>query len=149
MCVKNRNVGVLLILISFTSIGYFLVPANAATLSKCPDSILKPKIVATPSAATSALNSYVYKKLKNSIVSISPKSTLRSGSWWTAGWHKCYFDDKSIESGYTGFLPKRVESGYVTAVQLRKKLLSGGNTLFIRYFKQDGIWKVADSGTSP
>ena len=149
MCVKNRNVGVLLILISFTSIGYFLVPANAATLSKCPDSILKPKIVATPSAATSALNSYVSKKLKNSIVSINPKSTFRSGGWWSAGWHKCYFDNKSIESGYTGFLPKGVSIGYVTSVQLRKEVLSGGTTVFIRYYKQNGIWKVADSGSSP
>jgi len=48
-----------------------------------------------------------------------------------------------------GFLPKGVNSGYVTAVTLSKEIISGGNTLFIRYYKQNGEWKVYDSGTSP
>ena len=137
------------LLVIFSFLFQVIGPLNATKLTKCPKEILEPKKIETPSDAAPELKKYVTSKFKNSIVSIESKSTLRSGIWWSAGAHKCYFDDKSIESGYTGFLPKGVENGYVTAVQLRKQLLSGGTTLFIRYYKQNGSWRIADSGTGP
>ena len=126
-----------------------LLPQNVQALAKCPATVLKATKVATPMESQATLEKYVSSKLNNKIKSIQQSSIYREGSWWSAGFHYCYFEDKNVKSGFSGFLPTGVKSGYVTAVTLSKEMISGGNTLFIRYYKQNGKWKVYDSGTSP
>lgn len=120
-----------------------------APLSKCDSSVLKPRSVKTPAGIAAVLDAFVKNSIHNAIKSINSKSLVRPAPAYTAGWHSCYFTDSNIESGYSGFLPKGIATGYQVSVVLSKPLVSGGKFLFVSYAKISGKWKVLASGTGP
>ena len=126
-----------------------LTLANANSLPKCDPSVLKPRIVKTPSDVTPAIAKYVKANLQNSLKSIDTKSMLRPAPAYTLGVHNCYFTDPKIESGYNGFLPKGVPFGYEVLITLKKEQISGGYSLIISFAKVSGTWKVLEAGSGP
>lgn len=123
--------------------------ANASTLQKCPTDFAKPKIVPTPSGIAQLLSAYVRTKLHNEIKSVYKTSVYKTAPAWTVGWHTCYYTDKTIESGYGGFLPKGIKGGYEILVTLKHQSFSGGDDMFFSYAKIGGKWKVLSAGSGP
>ncbi len=119
------------------------------SLEKCSDEVFNPKLVQTPLEAKTKLVEYVESQLSNKIESISNESILARAPWRTVGWHKCYFEDKTVESGYAGFLPIGVDIGYTTAIELKFEQFSGGFTMFLSYAIVEKEWVVLSAGTSP
>jgi hypothetical protein len=123
--------------------------ANASTLQKCPTDFANPKIVATPKGIAKVFSAYVRIKMHNEIKSIYRTSVYKTAPAWTVGTHTCYYTDKTVESGYAGFLPKGIKSGFETLITLKRQTLSGGNDLFFSYAKVGGKWKVLAAGSGP
>lgn len=127
-------------------LGIFSPASTASALPKCPTSVIT---VPTPQDALATLTSYVKTVLHLGIKNINSKSILKSGSQWTVGSHSCYYAGSSIPSGYNGFLPSGVKSGYEVSVDLRGQLMSGGSTMFLEFAKVKGKWKVLSAGSGP
>ena len=129
-----------------------LVPSISVSnaVTKCTESVTKAVRVKTPITIYSPeLNVYINKTYKNKVRGIADTSRKVSGIWWTKGWHECYFTDKNVASGYKGFLPNNSVVGYQTAINLVNETISGGNTILISYYKKNGKWVIAASGSGP
>jgi hypothetical protein len=120
--------------------------ATASTLPKCPTVA---KIVPTPKAAIPTLTKYVTNQLRNEIKTINPQAMFKSGPQWSVGFHYCYYTNPKIKSGYGGFLPSGVKSGYEVSIELKNPSLSGGTTMFLEFAKVGNTWKVLSGGSGP
>jgi hypothetical protein len=131
----------------------FVVPTssiNAATLVKCPTSVTTAVRVKTPITKQNAeLIKYIDKKYKRTIREVLPTSRKLTGEWWVNGPHECYFTDKTVASGYEGFLQSAKDIGYQTAINLTKETLSGGYTVLVSYYKKNSQWVIVRSGSGP